>query len=441
MQVTAGKEKNMPINSNIALGVQPIQFESPVNQLAKVLQVQQAQQGNKLNQLKMDEYGRGVERQNRLRDLVGGLGANATDEQRVNALRGGSFFDEADKLEGGILARQKSGSEVAKASAEAKAKEFETTQKKLDTAGQAFGFVLKSPTLENAHAVLDYLGQNGIYAPEQVEQYKAMVAQDPSKISQLAETAYRSVLSAKDQLSKVDTVNGGDRQVTQSVDPVTGKVSVVGTQVINQSADNAANNARMAAEGAANRGVTMRGQNMADARSQQTIAGGKVPAGYRMKVDGTMEAIPGGPADRKVGEDASKKITDAKDVLGILDEVDKLLPSSTGGYLGTGVDAGLGALGVSTSGAKTIDQLKVLQGALVSKMPKMSGPQSDKDVLLYREMAGQVGDSTIPVARRQAAAAEVRRLNEKYAGMQPGDSLKKPANAQATTSGATVGNW
>jgi hypothetical protein len=82
-----------------------------------------------------------------------------------------------------------------------------------------------------------------------------------------------------------------------------------------------------------------------------------------------------------------------------------------------------------------------LQGALVSKMPKMSGPQSDKDVLLYREMAGQVGDSTIPVARRQAAAAEVRRLNEKYAGMQPGDSLKRPANAQATTSGATVGNW
>ena len=56
------------------------------------------------------------------------------------------------------------------------------------------------------------------------------------------------------------------------------------------------------------------------------------------------------------------------------------------------------------------------------KMPKMTGPQSDKDVQLYREMAGQVGDPMVPRAQRQAAAATIRKLNEKYAGMPQGSS-------------------
>jgi hypothetical protein len=52
----------------------------------------------------------------------------------------------------------------------------------------------------------------------------------------------------------------------------------------------------------------------------------------------------------------------------------------------------------------------------------MSGPQSDKDVQLYREMAGQVGDPTLPVGTRQKASETIRRLNEKYAGMSEGAS-------------------
>lgn len=230
----------MALNTNLIMGFQQPKIESPLNQLSQVLQIQQAQQANKLYAQKADEYQRGVEDQNRLRQLMGGLGAGATDEQRVSALRGGGYFDQADKLEGGILTRQKTGAEVAKTSAEAKAKELEGSLKKLDVAGQTFGFVLKNPSLENAHAALDYLGANGIYTPELVAQYKAQTAANPASIPQLAETAFRSVLSAKDQLSKVDTLNAGDRQVTQSVDPVTEKVAQLGTQVIGQSADNKA---------------------------------------------------------------------------------------------------------------------------------------------------------------------------------------------------------
>ncbi|MCZ3110868.1 hypothetical protein NYZ20_18700, partial [Acinetobacter baumannii] len=85
--------------------------------------------------------------------------------------------------------------------------------------------------------------------------------------------------------------------------------------------------------------------------------------------------------------------------LAIADQADQLLGKASNGYLSSGYNQALGALGSSTAAAQADAQLKVLQGAMVSKMPKMSGPQSDKDVLLYREMAGQIGDPTIPVAQ------------------------------------------
>lgn len=181
--------------------------------------------------------------------------------------------------------------------------------------------------------------------------------------------------------------------------------------------------------------IQISGQDMTDQRARDANQQGKVPAGYRATATG-LEAIPGGPADLKAGAEGQKRTTDANDVLSLLDEVDTLLPKSTGSTLGAAADWTAGAFGHATEGAKTVAQLKMIQGALVAKMPKMAGPQSDKDVLLYREMAGQVGDSSLPVETRQAAASMLRRLNEKYAGMQEGDSLKDPKRG----SGAT-GSW
>jgi hypothetical protein len=47
----------------------------------------------------------------------------------------------------------------------------------------------------------------------------------------------------------------------------------------------------------ASNAVTMRGQNMTDARSREANTAGRVPAGYRANPDGTLAYIPGGPAD------------------------------------------------------------------------------------------------------------------------------------------------
>jgi uncharacterized protein (UPF0147 family) len=121
-------------------------------------------------------------------------------------------------------------------------------------------------------------------------------------------------------------------------------------------------------------------------------------------------------------EERNKPVTEAKDSIKLIDQAEKLLDKATASLTGTGVDVLAGSVGVSTEGAKAAAQLKAIQGALVSKMPKMSGPQSDKDVLLYREMAGQIGDSTLPVGTRKAALETIREIQERYAKVPLGTS-------------------
>lgn len=172
--------------------------------------------------------------------------------------------------------------------------------------------------------------------------------------------------------------------------------------------------------------VTMRGQNMTDARAkeangiQQQASRTQVmqtPEGLIAIDKGTNQAAPvtmGGNPVRS--EDAMKKTANAKVVLGLLDAADRLLPTSTGSAVGTGVDNFLGFGGVATKGATSAAQLKTIEGQLIASMPRMEGPQSDADRLLYQKAAGDLANTMKPVAVRQAASSTLRELQQKYAG-------------------------
>lgn len=117
----------------------------------------------------------------------------------------------------------------------------------------------------------------------------------------------------------------------------------------------------------------------------------------------------------------------------VLPEIKSLLSNARGGYASAGVDFVGGALGYSTDNAKTTAQLKALSGQLVALMPKMSGPQSDKDVQMYREMAGNLADPTIPTETRMAALDTIEKLNEKHKALNSGGipaSIAKPSGAK-----------
>lgn len=117
-----------------------------------------------------------------------------------------------------------------------------------------------------------------------------------------------------------------------------------------------------------------------------------------------------------------------------LDEVDKLLDDATGSGIGRLVDGGARIFGVATDGDIATAKLGTLGGQLVALMPKMSGPQSDKDVEMYKQMAGKLDDPSIPVEIRKAALGTIRKLNNKYSEMNDARGQGVPyANASSNT--------
>lgn len=198
---------------------QPRQL-NPLAGLMEVQQIQAAQQQNQLAQLAFADRQRAQAEQERLRGIYS---SGAQGPALESALLQGGFADQALKF-------GKDRRENQKLDTETQAKQLETAKQRLDIAGQAFGSVRNNPSPQNAVATIDYLEQNGILPAEQAAQYRQRVANaQPQEIAQLAEQAFRSTLAAKDQLPKYDTVNTGQQQVTNAIDPVTGQVRVVNT--------------------------------------------------------------------------------------------------------------------------------------------------------------------------------------------------------------------
>lgn len=159
------------------------------------------------------------------------------------------------------------------------------------------------------------------------------------------------------------------------------------------------------------------------------------PIGTEMGNDGYMYAIyPGGKGVRISDErgtpiqaqpkGANSTVASQNEekqrisrVNAVLDEIQGILPQATASYAGRGIDLLARGVGLATPGDVATGKLGTLGGQLVALMPKMSGPQSDKDVAMYKQMAGQLDDPTIPLQVRQAALETIRSLNNKYAEM------------------------
>jgi len=183
------------------------------------------------------------------RNALKGFGSDAT--ANYNTLIRAGLGAQAE-------AYKKNATDQEKVKADADKARFDAAAKKIDIAGQAFNYVRLNPTLDNANAVIDYLGQNGIYSPEQVAQYKAQVQQNPDGIGNLAEMAFRSALNTKEQLANIQTRNLGGTTDTLSIDPVTGA-----TKTVNSVRNTVSPGDLLQAE------TTRRGQNMVDARARE----------------------------------------------------------------------------------------------------------------------------------------------------------------------------
>jgi hypothetical protein len=223
----------MPIDPNIPLQIKPLQVESPANQLAMMGNV-----------MKLGEMQRGVETQNKLRELY----SQGVDVSTPEGFKQLASVDPAVamKLRTDALQGQKIQGDIKKINAEISLKDMEIARegyKNLDF----------NPSDNNFKSFLEDAVLSGKMTPTQAQQQFAQIA--PLDIAQRKEFIKNRALKAEQLFSDITQRRGQDISAT----------------------------------------TTMRGQNISAETAQRGQDMGRIPVGFRMTADGTLEPIPGGP--------------------------------------------------------------------------------------------------------------------------------------------------
>jgi len=213
------------MNTNIAMQDVSPQFESPVNALAKVLQIREAQQGHQLNAMKMDEYQRGIASQNSLRQLLGGMGTDHQANQQ-KLLQGG-YMKEAQDY-------GKNQAEILKDQTAAEKDKIAVAMQKLALGSQLLGSVRDQASYDQARATAQ---ANGLDVSRMQPNY------DPAFV----EAKRKEGQTVAQQLEQYWRQKGYDTPDANAV-----------LSAQTSRANNAASNS-----------TTMRGQNMTDSRGRE----------------------------------------------------------------------------------------------------------------------------------------------------------------------------
>lgn len=146
-------------------------------------------------------------------------------------------------------------------------------------------------------------------------------------------------------------------------------------------------------------------------------------------------AVMSGP----LAEAQAKNVKNAQRLTGLIDEARKVLPDATASGFGAKVDEANRFVGRTTPGAQAAAKLGVIGGNMLMMMPRMEGPQSDRDVENYKLMVGKLGDPTIPAAERAAALDTIEALQRQYAGGSQASTQAKPQQKSVVRTGTANG--
>lgn len=380
----------------------------------------QAGNQNRITNLLLQDRQRSVDRENGKNKLLKELPPGTTSEQLSTAFRNNGYLNEADQVDTAIQNRTKTASE-------AQAKKAEAFGKFMTTGHELLGRVVATPDIATATAALDAFQQYGkalgfdVDADVAAQRQLLANLQTPDQIKQWAAG---HAIATKELLPKTETRNTGGATETLAIDPVTGQVKVVNTvkNTVSPDAVLQANTSR--ANTAATVAATVRGQDLNDARAREQLAQGKVPSGYRQNPDGTLVAIPGGPADQ--GNKAPTEFQGKSAAFGArAEQADKILTGLQGQYRPAMINS-----------KNTVENTWLVGGALGAATNKLGMSEADQKA----EQAQR--DFVNAVLRQESGAAistgEFENARKQYFP-QPGDSAaviqQKAANRKLAVQG------
>ena len=139
---------------------------------------------------------RQVQRGDQLQSLMRGLPAGATDDDRVAALRGGAFFDQADALEKGVGERAKTRASVAETEGKTRKGDYELQRQKYE---HVVGGLRQFQQPEDARQWLADSVAGGAMPMQAAQQMISRVPRDPAAFGTWRDETLMSVLDAAKQ--------------------------------------------------------------------------------------------------------------------------------------------------------------------------------------------------------------------------------------------------
>lgn len=149
------------------------------------------------------------------------------------------------------------------------------------------------------------------------------------------------------------------------------------------------------------------------------------------------------PGAAAKGEQAATDVKNqgfADRTYGLMKQIDQEIRKSTGSSLGAGADTVAAAIGSSTEGSKAIARLNVLSYGILSNIPRFEGPQSDIDVQMYKQAAGDFNNRQLPIEDRLAALGALNTILQRYDKAGKNDWTYGTGGSGASTGTTSSGN-
>ena len=257
----------MPVNSNIALSYQAPKLESPVNMMAQMQQIAGLQQTNQLRALQMEEIQTDRAQQNALAQFMQGYQPGQTDDRQALAF--------------GAPGRQafQSLTTAARERREAELKTAEHRLKQNAARQEAFGRGLllarDDPSDTGLNTAASMMTAQGFDVTAQVQQLLAMpVEQRRLAINNIISTDPQGRAAVEFVAPKWDERNAGNRKFVEDMNPRSSTFGRTrGDMPLSATPDAVLSSATSRANNTATNSVTMRGQNMVDARAGANAPG------------------------------------------------------------------------------------------------------------------------------------------------------------------------
>jgi hypothetical protein len=324
------------IDPNIALGFRMPQIQDPTAAAARAQEVG-------VNALKMQEMQRGVESQNKLRELY----SQGVDISTPEGFKQVAAIDPAIalKLRTDALQGQKLQGEIKK-------NEYDTENKKIKLIRETTSNLRFNPSPENIRANAQDNVLRGLWTPAQAD----IAVEEALRVPYNQRAAYFEAKGLDAEKSVTTRIQQGQLDLSRE------------------------------------------GQRLQyDPTRQGEIAGAKTKAQEAAKRDvaGNIDVI----SNRKALAQAGYDVTTGKD------DITDLIKKSTGSYIGKAVDISGRAVGKSTEGSKALAALEQKAGAITFGLlnGKLGAGISNADVQLIVSLVGKVSDGTLPVEDRLAS--------------------------------------